>query len=143
MRPIWRGGIRAHGWHRAAPQVRDTREQRIELSPAAGEVHITLGVVVLPGSDREPEDQAPLRQPVDACGLLCKQRVIAPQRGEQDRAGKADPLGHRGHGRERDQRLVVAVDDPIDDSERGEVPRLSSLRPLDDALVIDAGDGRG
>ena len=47
----------------------------------------------------------------------------------------------RGGRRERDQRLVVAVDDAVDRAERGEPGRLGADRPLDDPRAIDAAHG--
>jgi hypothetical protein len=48
---------------------------------------------------------------------------------------EADPLGHRGRRGERDQRLVVAVDDAVDGPEGREAAPVGSPRPLGQLLA--------
>ena len=66
-----------------------------------------------------------------------------PGRGEQDRGDELDALGHRAGRGERDQRLVVAVGDPVDRPEAGEAARLGAPGPLQQLLACGAPDGRG
>ena len=52
-------------------------------------------------------------------------------------------LGMAVGGRQRDQRLVVAVDDPVDRPEGGEPARVRAPRRLEQLLARHAADRRG
>jgi hypothetical protein len=122
----------------AAPYPLELGELGVERTAAAVEVDARDLVVVLAPAGSEPEHQPPARQVVDRRRLLSEQRRVRAQRRDQDVGREPDPLGHRRRGGERDQRLVVGVDDPVDRPERGEPRRLGAHRPFEDARAIHA-----
>jgi hypothetical protein len=80
---------------------------------------------------------------IEGRGLLGDERAVGAVGGEQDRRRQPDPLGHgRGRG-QRDERLVVAIDDAVDRAEAREATRLGAPRPLQQLVWLDAGDGGG
>ena len=115
-----RSRARARGSRRRRPRSRPRARRRRRRAPGG------------------PPDER-----VDRRRLLGQQRAAAPGRREQDRGGELDPLGHRAGRGQRDQRLVVAVDDPVDRPEAGEAARLGTPGPLQQLLTRGAPDGRG
>jgi hypothetical protein len=51
-------------------------------------------------------------------------------------------IHHRGRRRQRDERLVVGIDDPVERPEGGELLRLGASRPLEQLLALYPGDRR-
>ena len=114
------------------PDLPDPCEHRVEAPAAAAKLDAADLVVVLPGSEPEPEAEPAAGEGLDAEGLLGKRNGVAAERAEQDRGREPDPLGDRRRGGERDERLVVPVTDAVDRAEAGEAPRLCPPRPLDE-----------
>ena len=70
---------------------------------------------------------------LSAC--LASSAGVGAQRPEQHRGAEADPLGHRRGGGERDQRLVVVVDDAVDRPQAGEAARRRPAAPTRSAAA--------
>ncbi len=62
-------------------------------------------------------------------GLLGEQHGIHPIRGDEDRRRQLDPIGDRGGGAQRDQRLEVRVGDPVDRPQGSRIPAWSRFAP--------------
>jgi hypothetical protein len=97
-------------------------------------------VVVLAPSDGDAEHEAAARQVVERRGLLGDERGVGPVGRDEDRGREPDPLRDRRGGSQRDQRLVVRVDDAIDRPQAGEAARLGTPGPVEHLLAGDPGD---
>ena len=57
--------------------------------------------------------------------------------------GQPHPLGDRGRGGQRGERLDAVVDQPVEHAERGERPGVGASRPLDEQRARGARNGVG
>jgi hypothetical protein len=80
---------------------------------------------------------------MDGCGLLRDQRRVLPPGHEQHRRHQTDSLGHGGRAAERDERLPVGIDEPVERSERREAGGLGAAGPVEHLPAFDTGDRRG
>jgi hypothetical protein len=87
--------------------------------------------VVFPGPDAEPQGEPTPRQRVDA-GRLLRQHTCPAQRSDEHRGHQAHPLGHRRGRGQRDEGLVIGVDQPVDDPEAGERTGIRPPGPVQD-----------
>src|SRR2546425_587722 len=62
---------------------------------------------------------------------------VRPQRPEQNGRREPDPLGHGRDRREREDRLEVRVDDPVDRAEAGETSSICPFRKLEKRIAVD------
>src|SRR5829696_30768 len=127
-------GPRSDGAGRAERLARPDRLPLLEhlLEAPAADVEVDAGgvVVVLAAADGDAEHEPPVREAVDARGLLGDERTVGAVGRDEDGGGKPDSLGHSGGRRQGDERLVVVVHDAVDGPEAREAARLRPARPL-------------
>jgi hypothetical protein len=69
--------------------------------------------------------------------------VIGAQGADHHHRYERDPLGDRGHGTQRRQRLHAVVRKAVDQPEAGKRPGLGASSPLEDEVRVAPGYGAG
>src|SRR5438132_596312 len=125
----------------AVPQAAQFVQLAVEDRPAGVEVEPAHLVVVLTAARGDAEHEPASGETIHGRGLLGEQGGVGAERRYQDRREQPDPLGHRGGGRQGDQRLVVVVDDAVGRPERGESGLLGLTCEVDERGALHAPDG--
>ena len=100
-------------------------------------------VIVVARAEAETERQAAARERIERRGLLGEDERVGPQRRDQNRCHEPNAARGPGHGSERDERLEVRVDEPVDDADAAEAHLFGPSRPVEDAAAARARDRGG
>jgi hypothetical protein len=124
----------------AAPDPLQLLEELVQATaPTRCREPARLVIVVAPAK-AYCQHQPPAGEPVERGCLFGQQRGVGVQRRDQDRGGEANPLGHCRRSRERDQVVVVRVDETADGAQCAEAGLLGPPRPLHKRLPLGVGD---
>ena len=96
-------------------------------------------VVVVAGSDPEPESEPSFRDDVDRCCLASQERGVVkrPDHHHRDQPDTRSDRGSRGQGGER---LPGVVDHPVDHTQAPEAGSLGPTSPFNDVIATPPGD---
>jgi len=109
------------------------------LSPARSAEPARREIVVAP-AEANAENETAAGEPVERCRLLGEQRRVRVQRREQNPGREPDAFGDRGGCRERDQVVVVGIDQSADRADRAEACILGARRPVNERLALGIPD---
>src|SRR5215213_4991572 len=102
----------------AGPDPLQLLELGLEQPPALVEWGSGSRIVVLAQSDGDSERETAIRQRIDRRGLLRQHRPVSAEWAEEDVGGQANSIRDGRGRRQSDERLIVAVHDSVDRSER-------------------------
>ena len=128
----------------AVPNCADLGQGGLDPVLAGGEVDAADLVVVLAAAQADAEDRAAATgERVEGQDLLGDQGGVLTERAEHDVGCEADALGHGRSRGERDDGLVVRIDDAVDGAEGVEAGLLGGARPVGELLAGGAWYGVG
>src|SRR5436309_14314613 len=115
----------------------------VERPPACVRRKRAQLVVVVARAEAETERQTSVRERIERRGLLREDERVRPQWCDENLRHEPNATRGAGDRSERNERLEVRVDEPVDDADAAETRLLSPSRPVEDALAACAADRGG